>query len=436
MIGFVKKHYHWVIALVMLIEMATYGGLLNNLNGLFVIPVTTTLQIPRSAFAIGMSVKGLTSFLSTIFSGPLFHRFGYKKMALIGLTAASIALLCMSFATHISTIIIGSAIIGLCDGFCCIGMASMVISKWFHRFQGTILGIVSAATGLGGSLLCVLLSSVMAASGWNMAYRVSAILIFGTSVLLLFTMYDHPAKRNLRPYGIGYMPKKKKHHNEDDHWLGYTAQELYRRPSVYLLMAAILCSSLAVNMGYILLIPHFQDQGLSAAEAASLQSLVLILLTVSKMLFGTFSDWIGPRMVTILAMCMSVFSLYYMSCAQTYTEALIAIVLNSLSMPMTTVIIPLLTYPLFGYRSHNSSLGIFLSIVSISSIINTPLANLIFDRTGTYVPVLRLMSLLSAVSVVLFGLLFFLAARDKKKYQAFHQESPKSNPQEGFCALI
>ena len=424
MISFIKKHYHWVIAVVMLVEMAAYGGLLNNLNGLFVIPVTTTLQIPRSTFALGMSAKGVTCFLSTMFSGPLFHRFGYKKMTLIGLTVASVSLLLMSFATHINVIIIASAVMGLCDGFCCIGMASMVISKWFHRFQGTVLGIVSAATGFGGSLMCTLLSSAIETSGWNTAYMVSAIVIFGTCLLLLFTMHDHPSKLGLRPYGLGHMPKKKKHRKEDDHWLGYTMQELYRKPSMYLLMAAVFCSGLAVNMGFILVIPHFQGQGLSASEAASLQSWLLVFLTVSKMLLGTVSDWIGRRLVAILSMCLSVVSLYYMSCAHTYTEAMISIVLHSIALPVTTVLIPLLTYPLFGYRCHNSSLGIFLSMVSVGSIINTPLANAIFDQTGNYILVLQLMSLLSGVSVVLFGVLFILAARDKKKYQALHNESP------------
>ena len=43
-----KRHYHWVIALIVLLEMFVYVGILNNINGLYVIPVSETLGISRA----------------------------------------------------------------------------------------------------------------------------------------------------------------------------------------------------------------------------------------------------------------------------------------------------------------------------------------------------------------------------------------------------
>ena len=70
----VKKHYHWIVAVVMLLELAVIGGLANNYSGLFILPITQELEIPRASFSLAFCLKYLFSFLGTLFSGVLRRR--------------------------------------------------------------------------------------------------------------------------------------------------------------------------------------------------------------------------------------------------------------------------------------------------------------------------------------------------------------------------
>ena len=52
-----RKHYHWVIALVVLIELAVFSGILNNIVSVHLIPVTEDLGISRGSFSLAFSVR-------------------------------------------------------------------------------------------------------------------------------------------------------------------------------------------------------------------------------------------------------------------------------------------------------------------------------------------------------------------------------------------
>ena len=86
-----KKHYHWIVAVVMLLELAVIGGLANNYSGLFILPITGELGITRASFSLAFCLKYLFSFLGTLLSGALFLRWGNKKPLLLGLLAAAAA---------------------------------------------------------------------------------------------------------------------------------------------------------------------------------------------------------------------------------------------------------------------------------------------------------------------------------------------------------
>ena len=72
MFAFLKKHYHWVIVVLLLLELAVYSGILNNLLSLHLIPVTEELSVSRGNFSLSMSVRSLVGFFSTLFSGMFF----------------------------------------------------------------------------------------------------------------------------------------------------------------------------------------------------------------------------------------------------------------------------------------------------------------------------------------------------------------------------
>lgn len=415
--GIIKKNYYWIIAFVMLLEMAVYGGLLNNQVGLYIIPVSESLGSTRSEFSLALSFNNIVAFISVMFSGILVSRFGNKKMLVVGLCSAAIAYLIYSSSQNITGMAIGSAILGLSAGFSSSATASRVIGSWFHRYRGTVLGVVSASTGVGGALLCMLFADVIENHSWQASYLLSAVFIVIILILVLVFIRNKPSDMGLNPYGMGYVSKKAKNKRTEDHWLGLTMQQLIRRPSFYLMIVCTFLSCTCTYLAFSVVLPHLQDQGLTSTEAATLQGAMMILLAVGKVLCGVLSDKFGPKIVMVGSLVLNAVGLWTLSSAENMASASIAITIYSLGIPMCTIIPPLLSYSLFGYQSHNASLGIIVSMASLSSLVSTPLSNLVYDKFGSYSPSFHFAAILSIAVIPLYALLYILTAKDRKKIE-------------------
>ena len=417
----IRSNYHWVIAVVVLIEMLVWGGIGNNINGLFVIPVTESLGVSRGSYSLVMSLSSLMGFVSTMVSGMLFMQFGYKKLVVAGLVAASAAL-CFLFGSgkNLATLGFGVAIYGLCGGLCSTAGMTKIIGDWFHKKRGLVLGLVSSATGFGGSLFCVLLTNVTQHHGWRMAYRAAGVFALVTAVLLLLTIKNRPDDLKLRPYGEGQLPTKKRHRggHSEVNWPGFSLPELLRKPTFYLMMAVTLLSCLSMYMAFYIVVPHMQDRGLTADQAATVQSVMLLGLSVAKILSGLLCDIIGPKWVTVLCMVFGIVGMWLMADVTQMTAALIIISIYTMSLPLTTITVPLLTTELFGYRAHDTAVGLLLSMVSVGGMIASPVINLMYDAMGSYQPGLKVAAVLGVVILALYEVLYFLAKRDKRVTQA------------------
>ena len=414
MLSSIKRHYHWVIAVVMLLELAVIGGISNNYNGLFILPITTELEISRASFSLAYTLKYLFSFATTLFSGVLILRFGNKKPLVAGLffCGAGYALLPMSTSTAL--LAAGNVLLGIGEALCCTAAVSRIISVWFHRYQGLVWGAVSASTGIGGSILCVLLSGIIQSQGWRMAYLFAAVIVAVTVVLVLIFVKSRPEEMQLSPYGIGYAPKKKQSRS-DDHWPGYTKEQLWHQPVFYLALICVFSVSLSIYLAYNNIVPHLQGQGLTQSEAVAQQSAMLIYLTVSKFLAGMLSDWIGPKAVSIICSILAAISLFLLSRVMPGANATVTIFLYALALPMTTVMVPLLASSLLGYRAQSTYHGIFMSMPTLGILIASPVSNAVFDRAGSYTPALQFAAVLAAASTVLLAINGILANRKRKR---------------------
>jgi len=161
-----------------------------------------------------------------------------------------------------------------------------------------------------------------------------------------------------------------------------------------------------------------QDRGLSAEQAATVQSVMLLGLSVAKILSGWLCDIIGPKWVTALCVAFGVVGMWLMADVESMVSALVIISIYTMSLPLTTITVPLLTTELFGYRAHDTAVGLLLSMVSVGGMIASPLINLMYDAMGSYGPGLKVAAVLGVVVLALYEVLYFLAKRDKRITQA------------------
>lgn len=418
----IKKNYHWIITAVILLELGIYLGLHNNITSLYIIPITESLGITRGSASLAYSARNLFSFLSTLFSGILFTKFGYRKLASLALLIIAGAYGLLGSSQTLFTMCLACSIMGFCDGFCSISSASRMVNTWFHTHQGLILGLVTAATGFGGSLFSIILSGQIEASGWRSGYYLSAILIVVTAVILFAMVRNRPSDVGLLPYGSGNHHGKKPKKETRDHWYGYEPKDVYRKPTFYLTIFVVFMVSFCVYAAYQVIVPHLQDCGMNATEAAAVQSILLLGLAGGKLVCGLLSDHLGAKFTAVLCILCTVAGIILLTLVDGYTIAIVASIIFSIGLVFVTVPIPLLSSALFGYHPQSSIMGIFMALPYAASMASMPIVNSIYDRIGSYNPIFWVVAAMCAGILALTVLLFVMADRDRKKYESVHPE--------------
>ena len=413
-----RKHYHWAIAFVILIELAIFSGILNNLISLHLIPVTEDLGITRGSFSLAFSIRPFIGFFSTLFSGIILSKLGYRISTFFFLLAASVAFVILGLSQNFMMLAIASAIMGISEGLCGTTSASRMVNTWFHSRQGLILGLVTASTGLGGSLFSIILTTVIEAKSWRASYLLSALLIAIVAILVFLVARNRPGDLGLLPYGAGKRHDKSRKRTSRDLWPGYDAKKVMRTPSFYLTAVIIFLSCICTYSAFSVMVPHLQDCGMSAAEAASAQSIMLLSLAAAKFICGALSDILGAKFINMLCMICGSIGLVLLTLVNSFTMAIVACIFFSIGTVMTTITIPLLSSALYGYRPQATIIGFFMALVPAASVVATPVVNGLYDKIGSYNPIFLGTAGIGVAVVGMMIPLFIMTSRDRKAFES------------------
>lgn len=411
--AWIRKHYHWIIAGVLFLQLAICGGSDNNLSGLHLIPVTEYLGISRTQYALAFSLRSCISMAMTFCSGMVLERFRYKRVALWACTMYIAGYCLLTFMSSSWMLVAGAAFLGMGATFCGTSGANFIVSAWFRKHRGTVLGLITAATGIGGSVLCLGQTRAMETYSWRASYMLCILLLAGIFLLMLATIRNTPQSMGLPPYGQDAAPEdKQKHRLPDALFPGKNMAQLWRSVSFYLMLSGILLASLGLYIVFYAVVPYLTDIGFSATQAGSIQSTMLILLSVSKLLAGWLSDRIGPKWVNWGFIAMGVTGILCFIAIDSMAMAFLAAVVFTFSLSTSTVMIPLLALPLFGYRAQTQYTGVFLSVTYIATTSASLITNGIYDAVGSYRPAFYLAAGLCAAALVLFPILYRLAQKE------------------------
>ena len=161
---------------------------------------------------------------------------------------------------------------------------------------------------------------------------------------------------------------------------------------------------------------------MTAAKAASMQSIMLLALAATKFLCGILSDALGAKTVNALCLICNVLALVLLAFSQNELIALAAVLVFSVGLVMTTITAPLLSSALFGYHSQSNIVGIVMALIPGASVVTLPLVNTVYDRIGTYSPIFLAFAGVGVVTLIIMFVLFGISDRDRKQFESVHPE--------------
>jgi len=416
----IKQNYHWIIAAIVFLEMIVFGGMINSAS-VYILPVSEGLHVSKASFAAALMPYSVVSCLANMTSGIFLRRYGFKRSSLVALTLLLVSQIIMGSANSLIAYSLGRALFGTAYGLCFTAGAVWIVKDWFWTHQGLVLGAVSMSSGLGGSLMTILLSSVIERYDWRIANYVSGALVAVIIVLYLF-ICDKPEQRGLQPFGYGQERKIKKPVRIND-YPGYTLKELLKMPSFYLMNFCVLASSTCIYMTSQVAVSHFRIIGFSAGEASGYQSMIMLVVAGAKLVGGGLCDRIGTKPVMVMCMISAVLGQGLLGFSADPMLCYMGCFFFAIGLCMTALMIPLMAQTLFGYQASLSVTGIFLAMASLAVMIANPISNAICDRLGNYMPGFRIAALLNVGILGLYLVLYRICKRERQRF--FARESAK-----------
>lgn len=410
MLKYIKQHYHWLVAFLVFLEMIIFGGLINSAS-IYIRPISASLSVTTTGYAVAMMPYTVSCFVGTSLSGFFFSHFGYKKTAICSLIIVGLSLLLTAASQNLTMFCFSKILFGIGYGACFTAGSVRIVRDWFRKHQGLILGAVSMATGLGGSLMTILLANTIQKSGWRAANILAAVLIAVIAVLYLL-LKDRPEQMGLKPYGYGELPKTGKKLSRYHEGPDLPLKQQLRRPLFYMMCACVLGSCVCIYTSTSFISPHFQSQGYTPEQAATFQSVHMLALAIVKLIVGFLHDKFGVKPVMIGCMLCAVEGQLALGMSNDPTVCMIAVIMLGGGLCMSSIMIPLIATPLFGHKACLQLNGIFLGLSSFSALFSSPISSMCYDRFGVYSPVYRVAPF---INLGILGVYLLMFAAVKKK---------------------
>ena len=258
----------------------------------FVPALQGAFDASRSAVTLIYSFALLVGGIAAPISGWIVDRFGLRALTVTGMTAAALATLSASFATHIWHLYVALGIVMGFAGASLSGVLSAtLIGRWFPAQRlGVALAVAWSAAGVGTMGMLPLAQHLIATDGWRPAYIVFSIISAAFIPLLLVLPWRRMSQGapGLRPARASDKP-------------GPTVSEALRDWPFWALTASFGFTSLGIFSIVPQTVVYLLERGLDGAYAARAIAVAGFLTPLGMIGFSWLADRGGRRLAALLA---------------------------------------------------------------------------------------------------------------------------------------
>ncbi len=350
--------------------------------------------------------------LSKIIVGPLFgffagwalEKFGPRRVMVSGAFFAATALVGFSAMSSLSGLYIFYFFNAL--GYLCAGPlpCQVLISNWFSRYRGRVMGIAYVGIGVGGTMVPWLIRWFRDSLGWRGAMQALAVIVLVALVLLaVFVVRGQPSELGLLPDGVVRAVGAAAPNQATPVRLS----QVFRTPAFWLLAVGSVLSISAVG-GVTQNLPlYLSDISRSSEEAKSATavypSIVLFSSIAGRLLMGYFADRFRKKDVMVATFLIVALSIPMLILSQSYPALLyVFAVCFGFGLGADYMLIPLMTAECFGLAGLSRILGIIITSDSVGEAVMPWIVARLRESTGSYAPGFTLLStaaLLGALAV-------------------------------------
>ncbi len=372
------------LALLAIVGMALYG--LPRFYPFFVQELGWSRQQVTSGNAYSKIAVALAF---GFIAGRLVDRFGPRRLMLVGIVMAGLALVGLSYVTTLGAFYFFYAFNAL--GYVCGGPLpnQVLLSRWFDKGRGKAMGIAYLGIGVGGALVPLLAFTLTQSLGWRGALWWLGVLMIVVAFPAAWFVREPPAAAASARAASQL-----------------SLAPIVSRPVFFLLLVGSMCSIGAVggtmqNLALYLSL----DRKLAQADIDGTLSLILIGSLVGRLLMGWLADRVAKKRVMILIYVIVAAAIPPLFYAPTATTLKVCAFVFGIGLGGDYMIIPLMAAELYGVAILGRVLGIVLTADSVAESLVPMLVASLRDSTGSYASGFLVLVALAAVGAAAVSLL-------------------------------
>ncbi len=377
-----EPRYAWVVVWGAFFSMAIIFGVAYSFAAFFE-SFAAEFAAQRADVSLVFGICGLIYFVLGAGGGILADRFGPRVVCTSGMLCIAAGLLATSFTTSMGAVYITYGI-GIGIGVALVYTPSIAcVQPWFTQRRGLAAGIASSGIGAGTVVVPLLATSAIAALQWRGALRVMALGVLLLGVCATFLLKRAPVAP--QPAGTAQNPAAGVASKVIP---GATLSQALRDHRFWWFYLFTVAAAPTMFIPFAHVSASARDLGLTEARAVGLVGLIGIGSLVGRFAIGALADRIG-RTLTLALMQASMAASYLLWLAATgYPTLAIFSVWFGLSYGGIVSLMPAICMDLFGARAVSSIVGTLYSGAALGNLLGPVVAGAVFDRVGSYAPVI------------------------------------------------
>ncbi|MBM3218652.1 MAG: MFS transporter [Candidatus Rokubacteria bacterium] len=272
-----EPRYAWVMLVIGTVLVALNLGVLSSLS-VFLKPISQEFGWPRGATALAYTIGAVTIGIAGVLWGRLADRYGTRPVVLVGAIAQPTALVLLAGISSLPQFYAAYVVLAAL-GVAAVNVPTIAnVGLWFHRHQGTALGVLSAGGPLGQILVAFVAGHVIVSYGWRAAYLTLAVIYAVGSIPLAFMIRTPPVLAGAQVPGA----------------VARASHPLLPAPLVvaWLSLATVFCCA-TMSVPIVHTVAMLTDRGMPYTDAVRVFLVIMGAGVFGRVLLGRITDHLG-----------------------------------------------------------------------------------------------------------------------------------------------
>lgn len=360
---------------------------------LFIEPITSDFGISRTAYSAIMLVPPWIVALLLPWSGRAMDRWGARAVVLPIVTLFGLCQFAMWRVHALWQLLLLFGIIGACGSVHTYTAYTKVVSMWFSRYRGIVIGsMIALGSGLGAATIPQLVRIWIRDHGWRMGYVGMGCIILFYGLPILYGFLREPGRPRKATQAQDSIPKH----------CGLTWNEAMHKRSFWTIVVALTLAPMAIVGTIAHSFPMLTERGFAPQTAANAISAIYVGGMVGQLISGFLLDRINSPKIALPFFIVALIGVGLVHSTRSANVLLPGAMMLGLGQGSEFGIGAYLVSRFFGLKNYGAIFSIIMAGANAGVGIGLLLMGIVHDRSGNYAPMRYVLLITMTIVCLLF----------------------------------